>query len=79
MLASSAVTIAPEFFTRAGDPNSYGTIAEIQSNIVAKTPDAQVLNDLQGALVWAGKKGYDIAKAVVEPLYEAGRKEILGN
>lgn len=24
------LAIAPEFFTRAGDPNAYGTIAEIQ-------------------------------------------------
>ena len=45
------LAIAPEFFTRAGDPNTYGTVAEIQKNIVAKTPDAQVLNDLQAALV----------------------------
>lgn len=49
------LAIAPEFFTRAGDPNTYGTVAEIQQNIVAKTPDSQVLNDLQAALVWAGK------------------------
>ena len=43
------LAIAPEFFARAGDPNTYGTIAEIQKNIVAKTPDAQVVNDLQAA------------------------------
>ena len=59
------LAIAPEFFTRAGDPNTYGTIAEIQANIVAKTPDTQVLNDLQATLVWAGKNGGDLKRVGV--------------
>jgi carboxymethylenebutenolidase len=67
------LAIAPEFFTRAGDPNSYGTIAEIQSNIIAKTPDAQVLNDLQGALVWAGKNGGDLKRVGVTGFCWGGR------
>nr|WP_228385135.1 MULTISPECIES: dienelactone hydrolase family protein [Polynucleobacter] len=67
------LAIAPEFFTRAGDPNTYGTIAEIQSNIVAKTPDAQVLNDLQGALVWAGKNGGDLKRVGVTGFCWGGR------
>ncbi len=67
------LAIAPEFFTRAGDPNTYGTIAEIQQNIVAKTPDAQVLNDLQAALVWAGKNGGDLKKVGVTGFCWGGR------
>jgi carboxymethylenebutenolidase len=67
------LAIAPEFFTRAGDPNDYGTIAEIQSNIVAKTPDTQVLNDLQGALVWAGKNGGDLKRVGVTGFCWGGR------
>ncbi|MBU3604855.1 MULTISPECIES: dienelactone hydrolase family protein [unclassified Polynucleobacter] len=67
------LVIAPEFFTRAGDPNTYGTIAEIQSNIVAKTPDAQVLNDLQAALVWAGKNGGDLKRVGVTGFCWGGR------
>ncbi len=67
------LAIAPEFFTRAGDPNSYGTVAEIQKNIVAKTPDAQVLNDLQGALVWAGKNGGDLKRVGVTGFCWGGR------
>ena len=65
--------IAPEFFTRAGDPNTYGTIAEIQSNIVAKTPDSQVMNDLQAALVWAGKNGGDLKRVGVTGFCWGGR------
>ena len=67
------LAIAPEFFTRAGDPNAYGTIAEIQQNIVAKTPDAQVLNDLQAALVWAGKNGGDLKRVGVTGFCWGGR------
>jgi carboxymethylenebutenolidase len=67
------LAIAPEFFTRAGDPNTYGTIAEIMSNIVAKTPDAQVLNDLQAALVWAGKNGGDLKRVGVTGFCWGGR------
>ncbi len=67
------LAIAPEFFVRAGDPNAYGTIAEIQANIVAKTPDAQVLNDLQAALVWAGKNGGDLKRVGVTGFCWGGR------
>ncbi len=67
------LAIAPEFFTRAGDPNTYGTIAEIQANIVAKTPDTQVLNDLQATLVWAGKNGGDLKRVGVTGFCWGGR------
>jgi carboxymethylenebutenolidase len=67
------LAIAPEFFTRVGDPNAYGTIAEIQQNIVAKTPDTQVLNDLQAALVWAGKNGGDLKRVGVTGFCWGGR------
>ena len=67
------LTIAPEKFIRAGDPNTYGTVAEIQKNIVAKTPDAQVLNDLQAALVWAGKNGGDLKRVGVTGFCWGGR------
>jgi len=67
------LAIAPEFFTRVGDPNTYGTIAEIQKNIVAPTSDTQVLNDLQAALVWAGKNGGDLKKLGVTGFCWGGR------
>ena len=67
------LVIAPEFFTRAGDPNTFGTIAEIQSNIVAKTPDVQVLADLKAAIAWAGKNGGDLKKVGVTGFCWGGR------
>ena len=67
------LAIAPEFFTRAGDPSAYGTTAEIFTNIVSKTPDSQVLNDLQAALVWAGKNGGDFKRIGVTGFCWGGR------
>jgi carboxymethylenebutenolidase len=67
------LAIAPEFFTRAGDPNSFGTVAEIQSNIVAKTPDTQVLSDLKAAIAWARKNGGDLKKVGVTGFCWGGR------
>lgn len=67
------LAIAPEFFIRVGDPNTFGTIAEIQSNIVAKTPDTQVLGDLKAAITWAGKNGGDLKKVAVTGFCWGGR------
>lgn len=67
------MAIAPEFFIRAGDPNTFGTVAEIQKNIVAPTGDTQVLNDLQAALVWAGKNGGNLKKVGVTGFCWGGR------
>jgi len=67
------LAIAPEFFVRAGDPSQYGTIADIFTNIISKTPDSQVLGDLQAALVWAGKNGGDLKRVGVTGFCWGGR------
>ena len=67
------LAIAPEFFTRAGDPNTFGTIAEIMSNIVAKTPDAEVMADLKATLAWAGTHGGDLKRVGVTGFCWGGR------
>ncbi len=48
------LAMAPELFVRQGDPQSYGEIAKIQSEIIAKVPDAQVMADLDACVQWAG-------------------------
>ncbi|MGA0525251.1 dienelactone hydrolase family protein, partial [Escherichia coli] len=40
------LAIAPDLFVRQGDPQSYGTIQELQANVISKVPDAQVIGDL---------------------------------
>jgi carboxymethylenebutenolidase len=67
------LAIAPEFFVRAGDPNTYGTVAEIFSNIVSKTPDAQVLGDIKAAIAWAGANGGDVKRVGVTGFCWGGR------
>ncbi len=67
------LAIAPEFFARAGDPNTFGTVAEIMSNIVAKTPDAEVLADIKGAIVWARTHGGDVKRVGVTGFCWGGR------
>jgi len=67
------LAIAPEFFIRAGDPSQYGSIAEIFTNVISKTPDAQVLGDVQAALVWAGKNGGDLKRVGVTGFCWGGR------
>ena len=52
------LAIAPEFFVRAGDPNTIGTMAEILKEIVGKTPDDQVMADIQAGIDWAGPNGH---------------------
>ena len=67
------LAIAPDLFVRAGDPTEFGTIAEIQSNIVAKTPDRQVLGDLKSCLAWANAHGGDPTRAGITGFCWGGR------
>ncbi len=75
------MAIAPEFFTRAGDPTALGTIAEILKEIVGQTPDEQVMNDIGACLTWAGKNGGDIERVGVTgfllgwPNHLAGKRQ----
>ncbi|MEP7281966.1 MAG: dienelactone hydrolase family protein, partial [Rubrivivax sp.] len=49
--------IAPEPFVRQGDPGSYGEIGKLVTEVVSKTPDAQVLRDLDACVAWARTQG----------------------
>lgn len=67
------LAIAPELFARAGDPSALGTMAEIMSEIVAKTPDAQVMDDLKATLAWVGKNGGDLKRVGMTGFCWGGR------
>lgn len=45
--------IAPELFSRQGDPSTITEIKELQARIVSRAPDAQVLSDLDASVAWA--------------------------
>ena len=67
------LAIAPEFFTRAGDPSALGTMAEVMSQIIAKTPDKQVMGDISIALKWAGTQNGDLSRVGMTGFCWGGR------
>jgi len=49
--------VAPELFVRQGDAGSLGEVARILSEIVNRTPDVQVMADLDATVAWARSQG----------------------
>ena len=67
------LALAPELFTRQGDPQSYGTMAELIKEVVSKVPDEQVMGDLDAVMAWAGANGGDVTKAYITGFCWGGR------
>jgi carboxymethylenebutenolidase len=67
------LALAPELFVRQGDPQQMGSIAELQKQIISKTPDAQVLADLDAIVEWASKNGGDIKRLGITGFCWGGR------
>jgi carboxymethylenebutenolidase len=67
------LAIAPELFTRQGDPTTYGEIAKLMAEVVSKVPDAQVMGDLDAAVKWAGANGGNTAKVGITGFCWGGR------
>ena len=65
--------IAPELFARQGDPQQIASIPEIQAKITSKTPDAQVLGDLDACVAWAAGKGADTSRLAITGFCWGGR------
>lgn len=65
--------IAPELFARQGDPRQYSSIPELMSNITAKTPDAQVMSDLDATVAWAAGQGADTRRLAITGFCWGGR------
>ena len=65
--------IAPELFARQGDPRQIASIPDIQARITSKTPDAQVLSDLDACMAWAAGKGADTRRLAVTGFCWGGR------
>lgn len=67
------LALAPELFIRQGDPTSYGTMADLLREVIAKVPDEQVMGDLDAVLAWAGQNGGDTQKAGITGFCWGGR------
>jgi carboxymethylenebutenolidase len=70
--------IAPELFARAGDARAIPDVQKLIGDIVAKTPDAQVLADLDATVEYARGSGKaDTAKLGVTGFCWGGRMTLL--
>jgi len=57
--------IAPELFARQGDPRQISSIPDILAKITSKTPDAQVMSDLDATVAWAARQGADTDRLAI--------------
>jgi carboxymethylenebutenolidase len=67
------LAIAPELFVRQGDPSMYGELAKLQSEVIAKVPDAQVMGDLDATVKWATANGGNASKLAITGFCWGGR------
>jgi carboxymethylenebutenolidase len=67
------LALAPDLFVRQGDPTKVASIADLQRDIIAKTPDAQVLTDLDAVVAWAKVSGGNADKIVITGFCWGGR------
>ncbi len=65
--------IAPELLVRQGDASSYGEIAKLMSEVIAKVPDAQVMSDLDACVAWAKGQGADTGRLAITGFCWGGR------
>lgn len=68
------LAIAPELFVRQGDAQSYGEMAKLMSEVIAKVPDAQVMGDLDATVAWAAQHGGNSDKLAVTGFCWGGRQ-----
>ena len=68
------LAIAPELFVRQGDAQSYGEVAKLMADVIAKVPDAQVAGDLDATLAWAAANGGDMRRVGITGFCWGGRQ-----
>ena len=67
------LAVAPEIYAREGDLSKMTDPGQIVSQVINKTPDAQMLTDLDSAVAWAGKNGGDLGRLGVTGFCRGGR------
>ncbi len=66
--------IAPDLYQRDGDPAQLASVDQIVSSLVVKVRDAQVMNDLDATLAFAGADGNgDVSRAAITGICWGGR------
>ena len=67
------LALAPDLFVRQGDPQKVASIADLQRDIISKTPDAQVMTDLDAVVAWAKANGGNPDKIAITGFCWGGR------
>ena len=65
--------LAPELFARQGDPRKYESVGDVLANVTSKTPDAQVMRDLDACVAWATEQGFDTRRLAITGFCWGGR------
>jgi carboxymethylenebutenolidase len=67
------LALAPQLFARQGDPSKIASIPELMKEIIAKTPDREVMQDLDACVAWAGQNGGDVSRMGITGFCWGGR------
>lgn len=67
------LAVAPDLFVRQGDATKPQTTADLIRDIVSKTPDAQVMSDLDTVVAWTRQRGGDTEKLGITGFCWGGR------
>lgn len=67
------LALAPDLFVRQGDATRVQDMATLMKDIVAKTPDAQVMTDLDACVAWARQNGGNLDKLGITGFCWGGR------
>jgi carboxymethylenebutenolidase len=67
------LALAPDLFVRQGDASKIADIPTLMKDIVSKTPDAQVMADLDACVAWAANNGGNVDKLGITGFCWGGR------
>ena len=67
------LAIAPDLFVRQGDARSYQEVDRLVAEVIEKTPDVQVMSDLDACVAWARAHGGDAGRLGVTGFCWGGR------
>lgn len=67
------LAIAPDLFARHGDPRTMQDMQKIMTDVIAKTPDSDVMSDLDATVAWAKAGGADTKRLGITGYCWGGR------
>jgi carboxymethylenebutenolidase len=67
------MALAPDLFVRHGEPAKAASVAELIRDIISKTPDTEVIADLDACAAWARYHGGDIGRLAITGFCWGGR------